>query len=368
MNAPVQPPNDDSSRSSTRQKRGSPQESEQRLSAILRTAVEGIITIDDRGTVESVNPAAERMFGYAASELIGSNISRLMPAPFRQEHDKYIQNYVRTGQAKVIGIGREVVGQRKNGSLFPIELSVSEVKLRDRHLFTGFVRDITERKRLESEVLEISEREQRRIGQDLHDGLGQHLAGIELMSQALQQKLAKSRSKDARKAGAVVEDLTRYVREAISHTRLLARGLSPVVVESEGLMAALHQLAANTQQMLQISCSFECEPEVLVANPTVASHVYRIAQEATSNAIKHAKPSEIKIRLRKAGERIVLMVKDDGIGLPEPPPMNKGLGLRIMQYRAGMIGGSLVVQRDPDGGTSVACSVRIPPKPPTPTS
>src|SRR5215208_3637213 len=172
-------------------------ETAERLRAILETAVEGIITIDARGTIESLNPAAERLFGYAAVELIGKNVKALMPSPYRQEHDSYLANYMRTGHARIIGIGREVVGQRKDGSIFAMDLAVSEVKLHDRRLFTGFVRDITERKRLEQEILEISSREQRRIGQDLHDGLGQELAGIQLMAEVLERDLTKKSKRDA---------------------------------------------------------------------------------------------------------------------------------------------------------------------------
>src|SRR5262249_36253006 len=161
------------------------------------TAVEGIITIDDHGVIESVNPAAARIFGYKPAEIIGRNVSVLMPSPHREQHDSYISNYVHTGRAKIIGIGREVSGRRKDGTIFPMDLSVSEVKLADRRLFTGFIRDITERKQLEKEILETSDREQRRIGQDLHDGLCQQLAGIELMSQVLERSLAAKSKADA---------------------------------------------------------------------------------------------------------------------------------------------------------------------------
>src|SRR6185503_189292 len=216
-------------------------ETAERLRAILETAVEGIITIDARGIIESVNPAAERLFGYAAVELIGKNVKVLMPSPYRQEHDGYLANYMRTGHARIIGIGREVVGQRKDGTVFPMDLAVSEVKLQDRRLFTGFVRDITERKRLEQEILEISNREQRRIGQDLHDGLGQELAGIQLMAEVLEHDLSKKSKLGAKQAGKIAE----HVRQAISHTRMLARGLSPVELETNGLMSALHELARH---------------------------------------------------------------------------------------------------------------------------
>ncbi len=180
---------------------------EERLRAILETAVEGIITIDERGTIESFNPASEKIFGYAAAEVIGKNVSVLMPTPHREQHDGYIENYKHTGQAKIIGIGRETFGRKKDGTVFPMDLSVSEVKLSDRRMFTGFMRDITERKRLEKEILEISEREQRRIGQDLHDGLCQHLAGIEMLSagarakagEKIRGRLARARRKSPRR-------------------------------------------------------------------------------------------------------------------------------------------------------------------------
>src|SRR5438477_6370238 len=216
-------------------------DNEERLRAILETAVEGIITIDERGIIESLNPAAEKIFGYQAQEVVGKNVKILMPTPYRDEHDGYLANYLRTGRARIIGIGREVVGLRKDGTVFPMDLSVSEVRLAHKRLFTGFVRDISDRKRLEKEVLQISDLERRRIGQDLHDGLCQQLAGIELMSEVLHQKLrAKSKSNAAR-----ASDIARHVRDAISHTRSLARGLAPVTLESEGLHSALRGLAAN---------------------------------------------------------------------------------------------------------------------------
>jgi len=130
---------------------------EERLRAILQTAVEGIITIDEHGIIESMNPAAETTFGFKASEVIGKNVSCLMPAPYRDEHDTYMSNYLRTGHAKIIGIGREVIGRRKDGSVFPMDLAVSEIKLAGRRLFTGFVRDITERKRSEAKLAELAQ-------------------------------------------------------------------------------------------------------------------------------------------------------------------------------------------------------------------
>jgi two-component system, LuxR family, sensor kinase FixL len=324
----------------------------ERLRAILETAVEGIITIDERGTIESFNTAAERFFGYEANEVIGKNVNVLMSTPHREQHDSYLSNYRRTGHAKIIGIGRETFARRKDGTLFPIDLSISEVKLSNRRIFTGFIRDITERKRLEKELLEISEREQRRIGQDLHDGLCQQLAGIEMLSQVLAQKLApKFKDGSARAA-----EIAKAVREAISQTRLLARGLSPVTLESEGLMSALAELALNLEKMFRVRCVFNCPEVVKFDNQAAATHLFRIAQEASSNAVKHGKSKNIYMELRAEPGQLQLRVTDDGIGFPEKISGSTGMGLRIMQSRIGMVGGTLTIERNPGGGVSVICS------------
>jgi PAS domain S-box-containing protein len=328
-------------------------DSEERLRAILDTAVEGIITIDERGRIESVNPAAEKTFGWKESEIVGKNVSVLMPSPYKQQHDDYIANYLRTGHAKIIGIGREVVGQRKDGGLFPMDLAVSEVRLANRRLFAGFVRDITDRKRLEQEILEISDRERQRLGQDLHDGLCQHLAGIELMSQVLEQKLTPKSKADA----ARVADIAKHVREAISQTRSLARGLFPVTLESEGLKSALEELAVNTEKIFGINCRLVSRGEMKITDLAAATHLYRIAQEAVSNAFKHGKAKDVTIELDCEPDRISLHVRDNGVGFSRGAAKNKGMGLRIMRYRAGMLGGTLSVEPNGNGGTSVVCSV-----------
>ena len=282
-----------------------------------------------------------------------------MPAPYRAKHDAYIANCLRTGRAKIIGIGREVVGQRKDGTVFPMDLSVGEVRLASGRLFTGIVRDITERKRLEKEILEISDREQRRIGQDLHDDLCQTLAGIELMSEALEEKLAAKSRQESVQAAHMAE----RVQRAIEQTRMLARGLSPLEMESTGLMAALSELASNTQQHFSIRCVFEVSRSVMLDDAAAATHLYRIAQEAISNAIKHGKASEITIPLKAEHDQITLAINDDGAGFSQSRKRLGGMGLRIMSYRAGVIGGSLEVRRAPGKGTLVRCDFRQPPTP-----
>ena len=343
-------------RKSNAAKKSSPaalRDGEKRLRAILETAVEGIITISERGLIESFNRAAESIFGYTAAEVIGKNINVLMATPHREQHDRYLQNYRETGHAKIIGIGRETFARRKDGTLFPMDLSVSEVKLSDRRLFTGFIRDITERKRLEKENLEISEREQRRIGQDLHDGLCQQLAGIDMLSKVLAKKLVK-REKAA--AGRATE-IAGAVREAISQTRLLARGLSPVTLEAEGLMSALAELALNTEKLFQVRCDFDCAQVVKFDDHAAATHLFRIAQEAVSNAIKHGKAKRISIQLGMDEDQLTLCVSDNGSGFPEHFTSGDGMGLRIMQSRISMVGGMLRIEQNQSGGVRVISTV-----------
>jgi len=232
-----------------------------------------------------------------------------------------------------------------------MDLSVSEVRLADSRLFTGFVRDITERKRLETEIAEISNREQQRIGQDLHDGLCQELAGIELMCQVLEQKLAAKSKAEAKQ----VADIGEHVRHAIGHTRKLARGLSPVELESNGFTSALHELADTAQKLFHVECRFDCAGPVTIRDNVAATHLYRIAQEAINNAVKHGKAKQITISLKSGGDKNVLTVKDNGLGFSNAERQGSGMGLHTMKYRAGVVGATLEVRSD-GAGVTVTCT------------
>ena len=214
--------------------------------------------------------------------------------------------------------------------------------------------EMAERERLERELLEISEREQRRIGHDLHDSLGQHLTGAALAVQVLEEKLATRglpEAADANKAVVLVE-------EGIALSRKLAKGLHPIEMEAEGLMQALEELAATSGALFKTSCRFECDSPVLIHDAATSGHLYRIAQEAISNAVKHGKAKNIVISLETLADGVSLQVKDDGGGLPDLLPQNKGMGLRIMAHRARMVGGQFQARRDGPSGTVVSCVLR----------
>jgi PAS domain S-box-containing protein len=322
---------------------------EERLQAILNTAIDAIITIDHHGIIQSVNSATERMFGYAAHEMLGQNVTMLMASPDREAHDGYMARYLQTGERHILGISREVQARRKDGSIFPTELAVNETK--DLKLYTGIHRDLTQRKQLEREVVEVASLEQRRIGQDLHDSVAQELTALDLLA----KDLAESLQTDPAKSSHLVEQVIQGLQRSRQELRAVLRGLLPVAVDSEGLMSALADLGDRTQHEGKVTCTFECPEPVAVADNVSATHVYLIAQEAVHNAVKHAQARNVRITLRKTDASLILSVQDDGIGMPAWLPEKQGLGLRIMRNRAVIIGASLSFEPAEPSGTLVRC-------------
>ena len=212
--------------------------------------------------------------------------------------------------------------------------------------------ELAERKRLEKEILVISEREQQRIGRDIHDSLCQHLTGTALAEQFLLQKLTARNAPEVQDADRVVG----LIEDAIAMARGLATGLSPIETEGEGLLTALTDLAAHFTTQFKIDCRFHFEQPVLIRDSSVTTHLYRITQEAVHNAIRHGKARTVHIRLRKAGPLHTLTISDDGVGLPAGGhPLHQGMGLRNMKYRASMIGGSLTLEHGQPGAI-LTCS------------
>ncbi len=329
------------------------EESQDRLQTIVNTAVDAIITADEHGTIASVNPAAERMFGYTAAEMLGQNVKMLMPSPHREAHDEYVGRYLRTGEPHIIGIGREVRGRRKDGSTFPVDLSVSEYLDRTQRFFSGVLRDLSVRKALEQEVLEAATMEQWRIGRELHDSSGQELTALGLLAEALVEALTKTSPGEAVLATKIAEG----VKRVLGQVRALSRGLIPAEVDAPGLMAALAELASRTSELHGVTCTFECREPVLVEDNQTATHLYGIAKEAVSNALKHSGAKNIRISRESVERSLVLRVRDDGSGLPSEAPESKGIGLKIMRYRAGLINAGLTIGPADRGGTLVSCMI-----------
>jgi PAS domain S-box-containing protein len=341
---------------------------EARLRAVINTAVDAIVTIDARGVIDSVNPAAERLFGYRAQEMVGRNVSMLMPAPYAAEHDRYIGDYLRTGRAKIIGIGREVVALRKDGTAFPIDLAVSEFDAGGgRRMFAGIAHDLTGRRRLEREILEAGAAEQRRIGRELHDGLCQQLTALSFAAELLARKLTRAGGPAAAaELLPTVRTIADELDRAMTETRSLARGLNPVDIRAGGLSSALADLAERASATFGVHCRFRPPPRgapgAEIDDNGTATHLFRIAQEAVANAVRHGKAAHVDISLAAAPPgTLTLTIADDGAGFSAAglPREHPGIGLRTMEYRARVIGGTLHVGPGPHGtGTAVSCVIQ----------
>ena len=212
-------------------------------------------------------------------------------------------------------------------------------------------RENAERKRLQEELLEITGRERREIGNDLHDGICQQLSAILLMAEALEQSLAKRNKAAAAQANRIAA----YMKETIVSAKNLARGLVPVDVASNGLMSALEELASSFTEIYRVDCQFHAPEPILIEDNVTATHLYRIAQEAVSNALRHVKATEIAIELRRQDGAVTLSVSDNGPGFPPELNRPQGMGLRIMRYRAGVIGAAIEFANNPGGGARVSC-------------
>jgi signal transduction histidine kinase len=240
--------------------------------------------------------------------------------------------------------------------------SRNELKVQVRQQTEKLRQEIRERIRLEKELLEAGEREQRRIGHDLHDSLGQQLTATALAGKVLTKKLADKSVAEAAAADRVVA----MVEESIELTRKLARSLHPIELQAHGLADALKNLAANISKAFGVACRFETSGSAVLAGRDAETHLYRIAQEAVSNAIRHGRARNVVIALDAVGEKTMLAVTDDGAGLAADARAKPGMGLRIMEYRAGMIGATFDIQNLPAGGTRAVC-VLNPGQPPTET-
>ena len=325
----------------------------ERLQAIMDSALVGILTLDGRGNIRSFNPAALQLFGYAPDEILGRNIGRLMASPHQARHESFMDHYLHSGKRQLLGGRNEVLGQSKDGRMIMLELTLTEFTHRGQQRFVAMVRDITLRKRLEQELLEIIERERQRIGQDLHDSLGQQLHGLSYLAALLEKDLQKDGSARAGEAG----KLNNYLNEALKLTRGMAHGLQPVKDMPKGLMMALHELAGHTNKLYRVDCRFVCRVPVLIGEHKAATHLYRIVQEAVSNAMKHGKATRIRIQLEAKPRLVILAVRDNGTGIRHRIKNSKGMGLHIMQYRANTINGLLSIQKLPARGTEVVCII-----------
>jgi PAS domain S-box-containing protein len=317
---------------------------------ILQTMREGVVLTDGDNRIRLTNPAFDAMFRLPPDAILGRPIEPMLrrfdDTPGRLTADEA----QRLEAGDTVPVDYE--GVRADGTRFVAASMVTRIEIGAAPFRLTVVNDVTERKHLEREILEIANREQLRMGGDLHDGLGQDLTGIALMLRGVAGQLRKEESE----ARTDVEEIIGLVNAAIESTRVLARGLSPVSSERGGLIAALQSLATRTHERHGVKVHVTTRLDRrLVLGDTALNHLYRIAQEALSNAVRHGQPRDVTIQLVQDGERLHLVITDDGCGLPPSADAAAGLGLKLMRYRAQMLGGELTVQRNAGKGTRVEC-------------
>jgi PAS domain S-box-containing protein len=315
-----------------------------------------IIVLDTEGRIIRFNPAAEEVTGLSSVDTIGHAPWDLFVPRDERAAERRIFRRLTAGAPSSAHEGNIFTKDGERRVISWSNTSISSGDGRVAYVIMSGI-DVTETKRLEADVLNVAEEEQSRFGHDLHDGLGQHLTGIEFMSHVLQQKLASRSAPEASE----MEEIARLIREAIGHTRDLARGLSPVLLQSKGLAVALQDLAdSTTRHMRGVRCSCQTAPDLHPVGNEKAIHLYRIAQEAVANAAKHGRATEILISIRELENHLQLSIEDNGRGFPEGPPGGTGgMGLRVMHYRAGIIGGTLDIAQHPGDGVTVTATLDL---------
>jgi PAS domain S-box-containing protein len=321
-------------------------QSEERYRRIVEAATEGIWILDRDDRTAFVNQRMAEMLGYSVSEMTGRPVCDFVDDQWRTTAEANLAQ-----RHRGIADRHDFKFRRKDGR--ELWAFLSSTPIRDEAgRYEGalaMVADITERRHLEQEVLIANDETCRRIGQDLHDSLGQILVGLTFQSKNMERKLGAVSREHAAEAGRI----TATAKEAATLARSLAHGLCPVEITPGGLMAALRELARRTAKTFRVRCTLTARVSVLMRDSVAASHVYQIVQEALTNAVTHGKASRIAITLTHTEGRIALRVRDNGVGVPKGAA--KGLGLRTMQYRAGLLGGSCQIEPGPGGGTTVTC-------------
>ena len=350
-------------------------ESEARKGAILNSALDAVITFDHEGKIMEFNPAAEKIFGRPRADVLGRDLAGLIIRPsLWEKHRRGLERHVATGQSTMLGKRFEMTALRADGKEFAIELTVTKVELDGPPVFTGFVRDITERKRAEqrfrdsreqlralaAHLQSVREEERSRIAREVHDELGQALTGLKMDLAWLDKRNAEIRSTDDlaqihKKLG----ELPGQVDAIISTVRQIAAELRPPVLDALGLEAAIEWQTQDFEKRTGITCRFQSTLKHTDLDPDRATAVFRIFQETLTNIVRHAEATQVNIHLREEGHKVILEVQDNGRGMTGRGLSDRGsLGLLGMRERATMLDGEVNIIGRQGKGTTVG--VRIP--------
>ncbi len=322
-------------------------QSEQRHRDLVELSPDGIF-IEYHGAIVFANRAATRFCGAESPrEVIGRRLTDLV----RRADRRSVTSLLEESRTTHDGPRIEAKLLCTEGKALEVEMVARPFMHDGEPAMLVVARDSSRRVAAERQVLAISEQEKTRMGRDLHDGLSQNLMGASWRAEALRNQLRKVDPAAAARA----DEIAQIVRNCMAEARSLARGLCPVTMEQNGLIAALQEFAAEIAGRSQVACSLDCDEHLNIADLDVATHVYRIAQEAVANAIKHGKARTVTIRLTAQAGQATLSVRDDGKGLPSQP-RGAGMGLHTMRYRASVIGGILDIKRGSPRGTLVTCT------------
>lgn len=313
---------------------------------------DAVFVLNRDWTISRASARSAELFGYERDELVGMPFETLVQTRLRQQHRTQRDEYSRVLERGQMSPGISHVGLCKDGSTFPAELSLGKASHGGRSVFLSVVRNMSERKELEAALLDAIGHEQRRLGDDLHDGLGQELTGLSLLLAAFVNSTRHGKRLE-------VTDLERALdvaQHALQSCRSIARGLSPVNETQGGLIAGLRELVARLETGSGPTLDFTTiEATRLGLSPAASDHLFRIAQEAITNALKHANANSIKVTLDIEPASVRLEIRDDGEGLTLPEISATGLGLRTMSYRASLLGAKFHITRLEHAGTCVVC-------------
>lgn len=323
--------------------------SEEPFRRLYESNIIGIIFADIHGNIFSSNDEFLRIVGYERKDLPLRWLD-MTPPEWLALDEEAIEQCITKGAVPTW----EKEYFRKDGSRVPILVAVAMLDMEAGTCICP-VLDLSDQSRLEKALLEQSETERRRLGQDLHDGLGQHLTGLAFLGKALEERLRERGSPEAEEATKIAT----LAEQAVAKARSLAQMVSPVTLQTGGLLPALTRLAVNIQDIFEVSCLVVAPSgEVTTRDDGTATHLYHITQEAVTNAIKHGHATSIRIEVTARNGRLTLAIRDDGVGMPDRPKPGDGLGLGIMRHRARMIGATIEHRGCPGGGTVVVCTQR----------
>lgn len=318
---------------------------------ILERVSEGVLLVSRDGIIHFVNPVFEATMGYPPGELTGQYsgvLSFRSPEAFAGLLQTVFEA-TENGSSTMI----DLEGRRRDGTMLPLHARFSSVTYNDGRHVVGIFADISARRQIEREMMQVATEVQRRVGGDLHEGLGQQLSGIAMMMQGLRQRAAGAG------AGSLVQGLDEIVEllnGAVRRTRLLARGLSPVRASAEGIKEGFEELVNTVHEVYGLRVQLTLGlPEDLSVDENPVTNMFHIAQEAVINAARHGSAREIRMALRVNGAELELQVDDDGVGFDPTQAGEAGMGLRMMRFRAGMARGYLSIESRPGSGVRLRC-------------